>query len=636
MSRKIRHGILLVATFVFYLGAFVGPLRSINQIYFLFVLAFVSVLCSTSRAVDQILVVSVSILGIIPVFGWISIPSWFNPLQVIIAGWFYIIATNYHRKSKKTQLIVSLIPSMIAPILSFQWWRGLSEGDPVSVLTRILPIWDLSGHFYAFYSNLIDNTYIPRKLSPGENLFWAIRDYPTGIHYVWAQFAKNDRLKILENSELAIPIFTNSVVVTLVLSTLLISLSAWRLVNATYLRIAFSMICSGVAVALITLGPLSQTITTGFANIPPVIISMAVFLSFALKPHKNERTQLLILGASVLCMSYNWYPTLLLVTPALLLLLVRQMRQSRRREIIGFLAIVTPLVALPLLQSLALGLSHIEEQGGVQPFPSGLLLTILMSVAAVGLWIGSVTKNKIFLMVTIPAPVLTFALAVWLRIKTDAYPYYFHKAALFFAAYSILAILFILAATYEKPKQETSISLSRKARIVVAALLMSFGISQMFGYWGVDYAAFSGQGSAYGVLNRNEFLRPNDLSRPTASLVINQARLMKDATMIQKSCSTLMIPSEIGVLDKNSTYGWKGPLENIWFHALSNSLTTEAQGLSFMTAAISPVANDNNQYINVIKLTFTPASTCVISTTQVNSELGKDTPHWRSLVDLTD
>jgi hypothetical protein len=158
----------------------------------------------------------------------------------------------------------------------------------------------------------------------------------------------------------------------------------------------------------------------------------------------------------------------------------------------------------------------------------------------------------------------------------------------------------------------------------------------MFGYWGVDYAAFSGQGSAYGVLNRNEFLRSNDLNRPTASLVINQARLMKDATMIQKSCSILMIPSEIGVLDKNSTYGWKGPLENIWFHALSNSLTTEAQGLSFMTAAISPVANDNNQYINVIKLTFTPALTCVISTTQVNSELGKDTSQWRSLVDLTD
>ena len=636
MTAIFRRGFLIATTVSIYLVALVGPFRSINQIYFLFVLGLISILINVSRAVDQILVVSISILGLIPIFGWISIPSWFNPLQAVIAGWFCIIAADCGCRFEKSKLIVSFAPLMLAPIFSFQWWKGMSEGDPIAVLTRILPIWDLSGHFYVFHSNLIDNTYIPRKMPPGENLLWAIRDYPTGIHYVWAQFAKNDKLRVLENSELAIPIFTNSVVVTLVFSTLVISLSAWRLAHATYLRIAYSMICSGVAVALITLGPLSQTITTGFANIPPVIISMSVFLSFALKPHKNKRIQLLILGASVLCIAYNWYPILLLATPALILLLVRHSHQSSKLEAIGFLTLVSPLVALPLLQSLALGLSHIEEQGGVQAFPSGLLLTVLMAVAAIGLWVGSVTHNKLFLTLTLPAPILTFALAVWLRVKTDAYPYYFHKAALFTAAYSILAILFVLIATFGKPKHECSVSLSHKVRIVVAAMLMSFGGSQMFGYWGLDYAAFSGQGSAYGVLNRNEFLRPNDLNRPTASLIVNEARLIKDVEMIQKSCSTLMIPSEIGVSDKNSTYGWKGPLENLWFHALSNSLTTEAQQLSFMTAAISPVANDNDLYVDTIKKTFDPATTCVISSPKVISDLGEYSSKWKSIQDFID
>lgn len=637
MTRLIKRGLLLAAASVVYLGALVGPFSSINQIYFLFALAFISLAFNTSRAVDEILVVGATILGLIPVFGWISIPVWFNPLQLIITAWFCVLAQNWKRKLDKPQAFLSMIPLTIAPIFSFQWWKGMSEGDPVSVLTRILPIWDLSGHFLAFYSNLVDNIYIPRKAPPSENLMWAYREYPTGIHYVWAQFAKSDKSRILESSELAIPIFTNSVVVTMVLSTLFVSFSIWRLSNAIYLRVAFSVICSGLAVALITLGPLSQTITTGFANIPPVIISISIFLSFSLKPHKNERVQLLILGGSVLCMSYNWYPTLLLVAPTMMFSLIRQLRQPKKWNVLVFLALVSPLVALPLFQTLTLGLSHIEEQGGVQPFPSGFLVTVLVVSAAGGLWASSVTKNKLFLTITLPAPVLGLVLALWLRVKTDTYPYYFHKAALFIAAYALFVLLFILAAIYGTQKSETSsVQLGQKIQIVLAATLMSFGLSQMFGYWGLDYTTYSGQGSAYGILNRNEFVRPNDLHKPTAALIINQAKTIKHDKMNEKSCSTLMIPSKIGVADRTSVFGWKGPLENIWFHALSDSLTTEAQQLAFMTATISQVANDYDLYIDGIKKTFHPPSTCVISSRDVNNELREYTSQWKSLKELTD
>lgn len=637
MQGKISRGVLLATTGVFYLSALVGPLASVSQLFFLVALGLLSVFLNTPKAVDQILTASVAILGVLPIFGWIDLPTWINPLQLIIATWFYVIAVNFRMQLEKTQLILSVIPLTVAPFFSYQWWKGMSEGDPVSVLSRILPIWDLSGHFFVFYRNLVGEIYIPRQAPPAENLTWAFRDYPTGIHYVWAQFANNDKSRIIENSELAIPIFTNSVVLTLVLSTLIGGLCAWRLVGATYLRIAVSMICSGVGVGLITLGPLSQTISTGFANIPPVVISMCIFLSFALKPHRNDKIQLFILGASSLCMAYNWYPTLLLTAPLMLFLLITEIRQSRKRNAVVFLAVVGPLAALPLLQTVALGLDHLEEQGGVQPFPNGLLLLLLFSVAATGLWIATVYKNTLFLAVALPPPALSLALALWLRIRTDGYPYYFHKATLFIAAYSMFALLFALITVYERQKNETPVvHLHQKVQIAFAASLLGFGLSQMFGYWGIDYPAFSGQSSAYGVLNRNEYLRPNNLLRPTASLIVTEAKRIKLKADDQRSCSTLMIPAEIGVTDRNTVFSWKGPVENIWFHSLSNSLTTEAQQLSFMTLAISTVANNEKMFLEGIKNSFHPASTCVISTPQLIRELKQTSNEWKSLEVFTE
>lgn len=629
--KKKSPGIFLIlTTALVYPLALVGPLSSLNQIYLLFVLAVLSIVSNTSKAVDQILVVCVTTLGLIPIFGWINTPEWFNPLQLIIVAWFYVIVQNWERKIGKAQEIVSIIPLTVAPAFGFQWWKGMSEGDPVSVLTRILPIWDLSGHFAVFYNNLVDDTYIPRKAQPGEGLMWAFREYPSGIHYVWAQFAKADRPQILENSDLAIPIFTNSVVVTLVLSTLIVNFSIWRLANANYLRVAFSTISSGVAVALITLGPLSQTISTGFANIPAVIIAVSVYLSFAIKPHINLRIQFLILGCSILCMSYNWYPVLLLLAPSFVFLFICQLRKTRKWEALLFLILLSFLSAMPLLQTLSLGIKHLELQGGVQPFPSGFLVTVLIGAAAIGLWVNSVTRKKLFLTINLPAPVFALVLGGWLRLRTDAYPYYFHKASLFIATYAIFAILFTVAAVYGIEKQlATTPRFSQKLQIVFAAALMGFGASQMFGYWGLDYTTFSGQSSAYGVLSRNEFLRTNNLNRPSAFLVINQAKRFKEMRIGQKSCSTLMIPSEIGANDKNFISTWKGSMENIWFHALSNSLTTEAQQLAYMTVSISQVANNFDLFVDAIKKTFHPPSTCVVTSSKVKSEI-ENLP-WKSL-----
>jgi hypothetical protein len=637
MQKKISRGLFLTAAVLIYLGAFVGPFSSVNQIYFLAVAAVLSIVLNSAKAVDQILITSIAILGIIPVLGWITIPDWFDPLQLVIAIWFYVIASSRDHKFKKASIVFSLLPVTIAPIFSFQWWKGLAEGDSVSVLTRILPIWDLSGHFHVFLSGLTNNTYIPRRLPPGENLIWAYRDYPAGIHYVWVQFAKNNETPLIENFEFAIPVFMNSLIVTMALSTLIASLCVWRLASTNYLRIAFSLICSGIAVALITLGPLSQAITTGFANIPPVVIALLIFLSFVLKPHRNNRVQLLILAASVMCMAYNWYPTLLLVAPVLAYVLVREIRRGRKWNVAVFSVLVGPLAALPLLQTLDLGISHLEEQGGVQPFPNGLLVTVLCVSLAVAFWAGTVKKNILALLINVPAPLLTLALGLWLRIKTDTYPYYFHKAALFIAAYSMFAILFSLTAIYdEQTLTSPTIRLHQKLQVVLAALLLGFGMSQMFGYWGLDYRTFSGQGSAYGVLNRNEFVRLNDLNRPTAVLIITQAKRIREFTVDQKSCSTLMIPSEFGVSDKNTTFGWKGPIENIWFHSLSDSLTTEAQQLAFMTAAISQVSNNNKQYVETIRNTFNPGSTCVISSSEVITELARNSSRWESLEVFTE
>jgi len=97
--KKKSHRTLLVLTFgLAYLLGIVGPFSSLNQIYLLFFLALLSIVFNTLRAVDEILVVCIATLGIVPIFGWVSIPEWVNPVQLIIATWFCAIIKNWQRR----------------------------------------------------------------------------------------------------------------------------------------------------------------------------------------------------------------------------------------------------------------------------------------------------------------------------------------------------------------------------------------------------------------------------------------------------------------------------------------------------------------------------------------------------------
>lgn len=120
MQKRISRGLFLTTAVLIYLGAFIGPISSVNQFYFLAVVAVLSIVLNSARAVDQILVTSIAILGIIPVLGWTTIPDWFDPLQLVIAIWFYVIASSRDHTFKKASIVFSLLPVTIAPIFSFQ------------------------------------------------------------------------------------------------------------------------------------------------------------------------------------------------------------------------------------------------------------------------------------------------------------------------------------------------------------------------------------------------------------------------------------------------------------------------------------------------------------------------------------
>jgi hypothetical protein len=609
----------------------------VHPFWMVTILVFVEILRGDEEVLTRLICAASVFLGVIPITGWLQRPDFLDPVVLLIAIWISSIVYEVRQsKFRISPFSITPLTAIAGGVFTYQWWTGLSKGSPGVVLEKLLPIWDLSTHFHFFISNLLTQTYIAVDKPPGNGLSWSDDAYPTGAHYVWGQFAAGLRNEIAQDTTRAIPIFANSIVVTLAISVVIIGLCIGRIGTTWPRQIAFATLGTGLGVGVMTLGPMSQTIWNGFANMPAVIIGLAILASILVRPCGSYRLQILMLTAGVWIVVYNWYPAVLLVIPAIIHGLLQITKKNGWRDVIVGGVIFLGGGSLPILHSLKLGVSHLEMQGGIQPFPPGLLIAATLGVFAVALMGTRLRTPASLVLLGLPPIILLMALGLRLRLITDGYPYYFQKAALFIATFSLILLMMFVLLRLDIEKDDFRLSRVPVIRNALGSLAVAICLTYMFGYWGPDYQAFSGGNTAAGVLYRNEIMGGigNDMT-PTARLVVAEARASRDLSIEELSCLTLMIPDRLGVEPKFTIlFGYTAPkrnlLANVWFHALTRSNTTAAQSQAYMTPVLAQSLGDERLLAETISKSFDPGSVCVFSSSLVNAELKLLGPQWRT------
>ena len=602
---------------------------AVNPFAALVFIAVFDLVVNGRRGVDRILLASVTVFGVLPVFGWVRLPDFLEPLSIVAGIWLVQSLSGTRNEWKRAPFdALVAFPPVVGAVMTYRWWCGISKGSPTHVLERLLPIWDHSAHFNFFLMNLSKGTYISRAGGGSGPLAWQGSEYPTGIHYVWSRFAASSRELIIQHTDRAIPVYANSVVVTVAVTVLLTGLAIGRLATTTYRRLSFAAVGTGLIVGVVTLGPVSQTLYAGFANMPVVLVGVVVVVSFTISPWKNPYLQVVTLGAGSLMLLYNWYPTFLLVLPVLLLQSVRMIRGGHKTPLfaVGIPCAIAGI--LPVLQTFSLGVTHLNTQGGVQPLPSGFLASVALLTFSLGIHALSGDDGLDTFLLCIPTPVFLLALALRLRMSTGGYPYYFHKASIFAIPIALIIVVAVVAGRVEGRAASRVLGMNQKIAFGVASLLAGLGISQVFGYWGIDYPTFSAGNTAIGVLSRNDITTREKKYLPTAQIIIREAVMVRSLPFATRSCLTMVIPSQIGATGEAVADGWNNTLSNVWFHALTGSLTIQAQVQAGMTANVAQSVGNEAELVDAISRTFDPPSVCIFSTPYVTSQLRERRDDW--------
>lgn len=582
-------------------------------------------------ALDRLLVVAAAIFGFLPVLGWIHKADAIGPIEMVISIWFTSSCIRLVAR-RDWRPRITLLPAVFSAGLTYWWWRPVSIGTPAAVLSRILTQWDNSTHFLFFYTNLVNRQYLIRTTAL-EGVHKTIgRDYPSGIHYVWSLFATSHRTLLTANPSRAVPVFAHSVTLTLAVSVGITTVAIARIAPARRQKLIFGIIATGVSIGLISFGPLSQTVSSGFANLPAVVIGALVVVSLGIKPLQNKWLQLIAISGGTFSVLYNWYPVVLFLIPLLVATLVKVVRSERWYVTSGLVLLVICAGGLPVLQTFTLGISHLAVGGGINSFPKELGLVILLSAFTFGIYL-SASKRYVMTGITLMLPfALNLALAICLRIATGEYPYYFEKFFLITSVITgLLLVIAILSLQVSSDKEiDTSTFLNSRASIGIACLL-AICLANVSGYVGPDRTVFAKDSLATGVTSRNEIVSRSWNYEPTMNLLLRTADELSSEPLTKKSCYTLFIPDRIGAKGDGEQLPWKELLVNVWFHGLTNSYTIEAYNNSYSAPQVTPFLANEDGLVVAIDASFPKDTVCPVSSSKVSSGLKRLNPRWRTL-----
>ena len=617
--------------------------RLVEPWWWVVAIAVIVVVLDGERAATSLLVFIGVVVGLMPLAGYLYLPPRLSLLGLALGAYVSVklAATRTFPVSVRLDGFLSVAPAVAGGTFTYWWWRDLFRGNQEDILTRLLPQWDLSTHFLFFSSVVRDGRHLAISRPQSEGFEWVGREYPAGIHYVWAQFALPLRNSSEIDTAILIPFFAHAIVLTGAVAVGVISLGFARLGRTQGACLAAGIVGAASGIALLCVGPLSTTFWGGFANVSAVAIGISMLVSFLLRPHDEIRvfSSVLVLGVWILV--YNWYPTVALFVPALVWVFLRLFFSDARRYVRALILVCIIGMIPPVFFSWTLGLKHLHGSGGVNAFPQSFLLGgAAVSLALALMCFGKVRVN-ILLMLLTPA-VLLFGLGRYLIGSVGELRYYFFKFGLFVGTYLMLLFGGLAVHFVQDVVQKSSISVPARLRYGLGVLAFSLGALWTFGYWGpqVDGLGAEAPGVTPRVELRETRSKFSDF-RPLASIVIKEGAKYKTRDLRARSCALLILPKSVATdatPEEELLFGRTDPqnaipLSNVWFRVLSDSAVTESWPYSYelifddqlsipsivSSLADNAASNDWNEEI------------CILTTEPIIKALQRTPYEWRTL-----
>jgi len=457
-----------------------------------------------SRSFDRLLVAILLSIGFGPILGWFSgLSDAVDPVALILATMLGFSCYAWEKIDRRHAVEVAVIGGSSVLTLWFwqMYWRLSPGREPLSLL---LNGWDHVSHFNFFSMATLHDSFLSRIPHPEGVNEWFTERYPAGIQMFWSQLARVPESLVGDTDHLLI-VYNRINVANLALIFVLALVSVFRIMQTK--SFALLIACSLAVGGFILFGPLSISLTTGFPNFGITCGALFVGASVIIRPMESPWHNSVILNGVILVCAYNWFPAALPILIPTGILLVNDFSKAPTRR--RFLLVSTSTIgfigsAIPVLQNLGVGTSHLEENGGI-PILNPLypvvfaLLSILLSLHnSIGCRFGRLIRNICVPLVNI---LLVLGIVISNRMSTGGYPYYSQK---FLYLGTAIAFFWTILQTIEliDRNYENGFNLVGRRRQAAIYLLSGLAALQIWGYVGPDYSVLAGGSSATGLSNR--------------------------------------------------------------------------------------------------------------------------------------
>ena len=457
-----------------------------------------------NKSFDRLLVSIVLSIGFGPLLGWVpGLSDILDPVALILATTLGFSCYSWERVGCRHACEVAIVGGSSLLTLWFwqMYWRVSPGREPLSLL---LNGWDHVAHFNFFSMSTVHDSFLSRVPHPEGVTEWFTEWYPAGIQMFWSQLARvPENLSGNTNDLLIIYGRVNVINAALILGLGLIAFMRVARVAKISSLTAFSLAIG----AFIFVGPLSISLTAGYPNFGIACGALFIGMSVIVRPMQSVVHNAVTLNGVILVCAYNWFPVALpLAVPVVAVLISDFFSTSRRKKVLLILISAVGLVgsALPILENLGLGTSHLEATGGIPvllPFypVAFALLSVLLSLH------NFTMKSTKEVIRHFGVPVFNILVVLYVlvsnRLNSGNYPYYSQKflylgtAVAFF--WTILQVV-----EFINHKHENGLSVVGSKRQAVIYLLAGLASLQIWGYVGPDYPTFAGGSSATALSNR--------------------------------------------------------------------------------------------------------------------------------------
>ena len=452
----------------------------------------------TSSSFDRVLVLIALLIGFVPMAGWLpGLSNAVDPVALVVAGMTGMSIGRFERINRRhgIDLVAAGASSASVVWLWQMYWR---TGPGKSPLSLLLNGWDHVAHFNFFSMSTVHDSFLSRVSHPEGVSEWFTERYPAGIQMFWAQLARVPD-DLVTNTDHLLIVYGRVNVINMALSLALCLIAILRVSRShrPSLVVAITMAVAG----FVLLGPLSISLTAGYPNFGITCASLFIAMSIIVRPMPASWMNALILNGMMLVSAYNWFPAAIPLCLPIAGLLLQDLRASSGRGRVALLAISVVGVigsALPIIQNLGLGTTHLEATGGIPvllplyPAIFGLLSVVLSLKNLSRPGIGEAVKCLSIPIVNI---LLVLGILISNRMNSGGYPYYSQKVLYLGTAVAFAWTLLQLMVLIESQSSVVSVSESPRKRGLIT-LLFGFVSLQFWGYVGPDYSVLAGANAA--------------------------------------------------------------------------------------------------------------------------------------------